>query len=41
MCRYDIKEVAWRDDRFAMLKTDYERQGRKPSDLRYGFVVPA
>jgi hypothetical protein len=40
MYRYDIKKAAWRDDRFAALKTDYERQGRDPSNLRYGFVVP-
>ena len=39
MYRYEIKKAAWRDDRFAALKTDYERRGRDPSNLRYGFVV--
>jgi hypothetical protein len=29
---------AWRDDRFAAIKSD-ERAGREPSNLRYGFVV--
>ena len=41
MYRYEIKKAAWRDDRFAALKTDYERRGRNPSNLRYGFVVPS
>ena len=41
MYRYEIKKAAWRDDRFAALKTDYERRGRDPSNLRYGFVVPS
>ena len=27
-------------DRFAMLKTEYEKAGREPSNLRYGYVVP-
>ena len=40
MYRYEIKKAAWRDDRFAALKTDYERRGRDPSNLRYGFVAP-
>jgi hypothetical protein len=31
---------AWRDDRFAAIKSDYEQRGRDPSNLRYGFVVP-
>jgi hypothetical protein len=39
--RYDIKKAAWRDDRFAALKTDYEQCGRDPSNLRYGYVVPS
>jgi uncharacterized protein len=39
--RYDIKKAAWRDDRFAAIKTDYERAGRDPSNLRYGFVAPS
>ncbi|WP_296336364.1 hypothetical protein [Reyranella sp.] len=30
---------AWRDDRFAAIKSDDERAGREPSNLRYGFVV--
>jgi len=38
--RYDVKKAAWRDDRFAAIKTDYERAGRDPSNLRYGFVAP-
>jgi predicted TIM-barrel fold metal-dependent hydrolase len=41
MYRYELKKAAWRDDRFAALKSDYERHGRDPSNLRYGFVVPA
>ena len=41
MYRYEIKKAAWRDDRFAALKTDYERRGRDPSNLRYGFVAPS
>lgn len=40
MYRYDVRKAAWRDDRFAALKTDYERRGREPSNMRYGFVVP-
>jgi len=40
MYRYDVKKAAWRDDRFAALKSDYERGGRDPSNLRYGFVAP-
>ena len=40
MYRYDIKKAAWRDDRFAAVKSHYERAGRDPSNLRYGFVVP-
>ncbi len=40
MYRYEVKKAAWRDDRFAALKTDYERRGRDPSNLRYGFVAP-
>ena len=41
MYKYDIKKAAWRDDRFAAIKSDYERAGREPSNLRYGFVVPS
>ena len=41
MYRYDIKKAAWRGDRFAGIKSDYERAGRAPSNLRYGFVVPS
>jgi predicted TIM-barrel fold metal-dependent hydrolase len=41
MYRYDVKKAAWRDDRFAAIKSDYERRGRDPSNLRYGYVVPA
>jgi len=40
MYRYDVKKAAWRDDRFASIKQDYERRGRDPSNLRYGYVVP-
>ena len=40
MYRYEIKKAAWRDDRFAAIKTDYERRGRDPSNLRYGYVAP-
>jgi predicted TIM-barrel fold metal-dependent hydrolase len=41
MYRYEIKKAAWRDDRFAAIKSDYERRGRDPSNLRYGFVAPS
>ena len=27
-------------DRFAALKTEYEKDGPEPSNLRYGYVVP-
>jgi hypothetical protein len=40
MYRYEVKKAAWRDDRFASIKADYERAGRSPSNLRYGYVVP-
>jgi predicted TIM-barrel fold metal-dependent hydrolase len=40
MYKYDVKKAAWRDDRFAAVKQDYERAGRDPSNLRYGYVVP-
>lgn len=41
MYRYEVKKAAWRDDRFAAIKSDYERRGRDPSNLRYGFIAPA
>ena len=41
MYRYDVKKAAWRDDRFAAIKSDYERNGRDPSNRRYGYVVPS
>jgi predicted TIM-barrel fold metal-dependent hydrolase len=41
MYRYEVKKAAWRDDRFASLKADYEARGRDPSNLRYGFVAPS
>ena len=41
MYRYEIKKAAWRDDRFAAIKSDYERRGREPSNLRYGYVAPS
>jgi hypothetical protein len=40
MYRYDVKKAAWRDDRFADIRTQYERRGRDPSNLRYGYVLP-
>ena len=40
MYKYDVKKAAWRDDRFAAIKQDYERLGRDPSNVRYGYVVP-
>jgi hypothetical protein len=40
MYRYDVKKAAWRDDRFAGIKSRYERAGRDPSNLRYGYVLP-
>jgi predicted TIM-barrel fold metal-dependent hydrolase len=41
MYRYDIKKAEWRNDRFASIKSQYERNGRDPSNRRYGFVVPS
>ena len=38
MYRYDVKKAAWKSDRFAALKSDYEKNGPNPSHLRYGFV---
>ena len=32
---------AWRDDRFAAIKSEYERAGRDPFNRRYGYVVPS
>jgi hypothetical protein len=40
MYRYDVKKAAWRGDRFADIRSQYERQGRDPSNLRYGYVLP-
>jgi uncharacterized protein len=40
MYRYDIKKAEWRNDRFAAIKSRYERAGRDPSHLRYGYVLP-
>ncbi len=40
MYKYEVKKAAWRDDRFAAVKRDYERTGRDPSNLRYGWVAP-
>ncbi|MBN9089395.1 MAG: amidohydrolase family protein [Reyranella sp.] len=40
MYRYDVKKAAWRDDRFAAIKSQYERSGRDPSNLRYSYVLP-
>jgi hypothetical protein len=40
MYRYDIRKAEWRTDRFAAIKAGYERAGRDPSNLRYGFVHP-
>jgi predicted TIM-barrel fold metal-dependent hydrolase len=39
MYKYDVRKAAWRDDRFASLKRDYEKRGASPSHLRYGFVL--
>jgi uncharacterized protein len=33
-------EIELRNDRFAALKAEYEKQGAEPSNLRYGYVVP-
>jgi hypothetical protein len=40
MYRYDAKKAEWRGDRFADIRSQYERQGRAPSNLRYGYVLP-
>ena len=40
MYRYDVKKAEWRGDRFADIRSQYERQGRDPSNLRYGYVLP-
>jgi predicted TIM-barrel fold metal-dependent hydrolase len=39
MYKYDIKKAAWKSDRFATLKNEYEKRGPTPSHLRYGFVL--
>jgi predicted TIM-barrel fold metal-dependent hydrolase len=36
---YDVKKAGLENDRFAAAKTEYERQGRDPSNLRYGYVL--
>jgi len=36
---YDEKKAGIETDRFAALKQDYERAGRDPSHLRYGYVL--
>jgi predicted TIM-barrel fold metal-dependent hydrolase len=41
MYKYEVKKAAWREDRFAAIKSDYERRGRAPSNLRYGYVAPS
>jgi predicted TIM-barrel fold metal-dependent hydrolase len=40
MYRYDVKKAEWRGDRFAEIKSRYERAGRDPSNMRYGYVLP-
>jgi predicted TIM-barrel fold metal-dependent hydrolase len=40
MYRYDARKAEWRSDRFADIRSQYERQGRDPSNLRYGYVLP-
>jgi predicted TIM-barrel fold metal-dependent hydrolase len=40
MYRYDVKKAEWRGDRFAEIRSQYDRQGRDPSNLRYGYVLP-
>jgi len=35
-----VKKAAWRGDRFAEIRSQYERRGRDPSNLRYGYVLP-
>ncbi len=42
MYKYDIKKAAWRTTTASpAIKSDYERGGRDPSNLRtLGFVVP-
>jgi predicted TIM-barrel fold metal-dependent hydrolase len=41
MYRYEVKKAEWLSDRFATIKSDYERRGRDPSNLRYGYVAPS
>ena len=36
---YDAQHAGLENDRFAALKADYEREGRDPSNLRYGYVL--
>jgi uncharacterized protein len=37
--KYDVHKAGLDNDRFAALKASYERAGRDPSNLRYGYVV--
>ena len=39
MYKYEVKKAEWRQDHFATIKADYERGGRDPSNLRYGYVT--
>jgi uncharacterized protein len=36
---YQVQHAGIESDRFAALKTEYERNGRDPSNLRYGYVL--
>jgi predicted TIM-barrel fold metal-dependent hydrolase len=36
---YDPKKAGLETDRFAAMKLEYERHGRDPSNLRYGYVL--
>ncbi len=40
MYRYDVQKAGLATDRFSIAKADYEKTGRDPSNLRYGFVAP-
>ncbi len=34
-----VAESQMRSDKLAAMKAEYERQGRQPSNLRYGYVA--
>ena len=39
MYKYDIKRAGLEKDRVTAMKAEYEKNGRDPSNLRYGYVL--